>query len=72
MATISIPKTKIEKQGGIVILSVKEYQRLVKQSIPTRYLFGKEAKKLDTLVSKSLREHRQGKTRTIRSLADLG
>ena len=71
MATISIPKTKIEKQGGVVILPLKEYQKLVKQTTPMYYLRGAEAKKLDLLISQGLQEYRQGKTQTIQSLSDL-
>src|SRR3989344_5628799 len=69
MATISIPKTKIEKRGGVVILPLKEYQKLVKQTVPTYYLRGEEAKKLDLLISQGLQEYRQGKTQTIKSLS---
>ncbi len=72
MTSISIPKTKIERQGGVVILSVKEYQKLIKQAAPMYYLHGNEAKKLDSLVAGGLREHDRGRTKVIKSLSDLG
>ncbi|MBI1755295.1 hypothetical protein HYR65_03345 [Candidatus Azambacteria bacterium] len=71
MATISIQKSKIKKEGGVVVLSLKEYQKLYERAVPTYYLKGKAAKKLDELVEEGLREYRAGKTRAITSLADL-
>jgi len=71
MSTVTISKSKIEKQRGVVILSLKEYQKLLEQAVPTYYLKGKEAKKLDKLVKDGLKEYRVGKTRKINSLADL-
>ena len=69
--SIIIPKTKIQKNGGVVVLSLKEYQKLQEKAVPTYYLTGKEALKLDKEVERALGEHRAGKTRTIKSLADL-
>lgn len=71
MTTISISKIKIEKQKGIVILPLKEYQKLCQMAVPTYYLKGKEAEKLDKLVEEGLRDHALGKTRKIKSLRDL-
>lgn len=71
MNTITIPKKKIKKEGGVVILSLEEYKRLSEQAVPTYYLKGKAAEKLDKLVEQGLREYRAGKTKTIKSLADL-
>jgi len=71
MATITIPKTKIKKEGGIVILSLKEYQKLCQRAVPTFYLKGKKAEELDKLVEEGLRDHSLRKTRKIKSLADL-
>jgi len=70
MATITLSKTKVEKQKGLVVLSIKEYQRLLHAAVPTHYLTGKAAIKLDKLVEKSLREHREGKTYTGSSISD--
>ena len=71
MANITISKAKIEKEKGVVLLPLKEYERLLRSAVPTYYLKGKEAKKLDKLVEEGLREYRAGKTRKIKSLADL-
>lgn len=71
MATITLSKAKVQKQKGVVVLPVEEYNRLLAKAVPTVYLTGKAALKLDKLVEDGLREHRAGKTRTIRSLADL-
>lgn len=71
MATITVNKTKIEQEKGVVILPLKEYQRLIASSVPTYYLTGKAAKDLDKLVEDALKEHKAGKSRVIKSLADL-
>ena len=71
MANITVQKSKIEKQKGMVILPLKEYQKLVERIVPTYYLTGKAAKDLDKLVEEGLREYGAGKTRKIKSLADL-
>ncbi|MDP3645692.1 MAG: hypothetical protein Q8R25_01250 [bacterium] len=71
MVTIILSKESVQKQKGLVVLPIKEYQRLLEAAISTHYLSGKAAVRLDKLVEKSLREHREGKTRRIRSLADL-
>ncbi len=71
MAHVTIQKAKIEKEKGVVILPIKEYQKLVERAVPTYYLTGKEAEKIDKLVENGLKEYRAGKTRRIKSLADL-
>lgn len=70
MNGITIQKSKVEKQKGVVILSLKEYQKLLEQAVPTSYLTGKEAKKLDKLVEEGLREHHAGKTIKAKSLTE--
>jgi hypothetical protein len=70
MVTITIPKAKIKREGGIVILSLKEYQKLCQRAVPVFYLKGKEAKRLDRLVEDGLREYREGKTIKARSLKE--
>lgn len=62
MSTITISKEKIKKDAGVVVLPVKEYQRLLRASVPTYYLTGKAARDLDKRVEEGLREHREGKT----------
>lgn len=67
--TIKLPRTALK--GGVVVLSMKEYTELKMNSVPTYYLKGKKAEKLDKMVAESLRDHKAGKTTQIRNLADL-
>ena len=68
---ITVSKAEIKRKDGVVILPLKEYRRLLQHSVPEYYLTGKAARDLDKLVASGLREHQEGKTRKIRSLADL-
>ncbi len=43
-------------------MSIKEYQKLQEQAIPTYYLTGKDALKLDREVKQALKDYRDGKT----------
>ena len=70
MSTITLSQTKITKQKGVVVLPVKEYQRLLSAAVPTHYLTGKAASRLDKLVENGLREHREGKTINADSLGE--
>ena len=70
MATITIPKNLI-KNDDLVIVSRKEYESLKACMVPTFYLKGKEAEKLDKLVKEGLKEYQEGKCKTIKSLTDL-
>jgi hypothetical protein len=69
--TIEISPQLVERRGGVVVLSLREYERLLAMVVPTFYLKGKAATRLDQLVEGGLQEYRKGKTRAIRSLADL-
>lgn len=71
MNGVTIQKSKIQKEGGVVILSLKEYQKLQEQAVPTYYLTGKAAEQADKLVEEGLKAYREGKTKKLRSLADL-
>lgn len=71
MVTISLSRAAVQKQKGMVVLPIKEYQRLLAAAIPTYYLTGKAALKLDKLVDDGMRDYKAGKTRVLRSLADL-
>jgi len=71
MAQVTIQKARVEREKGVVILPIREYQKLLQKAVPTYYLTGKEAEKLDKLVNEGLKEYRAGKTRKIRSLSDL-
>lgn len=67
--TIKISKQSLKK--GVVLLPLQEYRELQSSGVPTYYLIGKKALALDRLVEKGLKEHREGKTKQIKSLADL-
>jgi len=69
--SITISRKTVQKKGGIVILPLREYRKLCERAVPTYYLKGKEAEELDKLVKEGLRDHNLGKTRKIKSLADL-
>jgi len=56
---------------GVVILPLKEYEKLRERAVPIYYLRGKEAEELDKLVEEGLRDHYAGKTKKIKSLSDL-
>ena len=71
MTTITLSNKSVQKQKGVVVLPIKEYERLVRASVPEYFLTGKAAKRLDKLVEEGLRDYRTGKTRRLRSLADL-
>ncbi len=68
MATIAVPKAKIEKEKGVVILPIKEYQELLERAVPEYYLTGKAAKDLDKLVEEGLRDYKAGRTKSFFSL----
>ena len=71
MTIITLSNKSVQKQKGVVVLPIKEYERLVRASVPEYFLTGKAAKRLDKLVEEGLRDYRTGKTRRLRSLADL-
>lgn len=70
MAIVTLSKAKVERQKGVVVLPLKEYQRLLAAAVPTYYLTGKAALHLDKLVERSLREYREGKTVSANSLTE--
>jgi hypothetical protein len=63
---ISISQRIVNKEGGVVILSLREYQKLCAKAAPTYYLEGKEAEEIDSLVKEGLSEYRKGKCKRIR------
>lgn len=70
MNTITVSKTKINKEKGVVILPLKEYQKLCERAVPTYYLTGKAAIKADKLVKDGLREYEKGNIIEASSLKD--
>jgi len=71
MSNITIQKSKIQEEKGVVVLPVEEYRKLLARAAPTFYLSGKEADKLDRLVESGFKELKAGKTKKIKTLADL-
>ena len=68
--TVTVQEEKIQKEQGVVILSLKEYHKLLERAVPKYYLTGKAARDLDKLVEESLKEHREGKTISAPSLTE--
>jgi hypothetical protein len=54
-----------------VLLDLEEYQKLQKRIVPVYHLKGKEAEELDKLVEEGLKEYKEGKCITLKSLSDL-
>ncbi len=71
MSTISLQKKYIDKSGGVVVLPLEEYERLLEHATPTFYLSGREAISLDAEVKRALQAHKSGKTKIIQSLANI-
>lgn len=71
MNTVTIPRKKIKEEGGVVVLSLKEYRRLSERAVPVYYLKGKAAEKSDKVVGNGLKDYREGRTKVLKSLADL-
>ncbi len=69
--SVSLSVKKVQRQGGVVVLPLAEHRRLLEWAVPTYYLTGKAAKRLDRRVAAALKEYRAGKTKKIRSLNDL-
>lgn len=68
---LTIKPNLIQKIGGMVILPLKEYEKLQKRAAEAFSLKGKKAKELDCLIRDGEIEYRTGKCKTIKSLADL-
>ncbi|OGY90913.1 MAG: hypothetical protein A3H70_01680 [Candidatus Komeilibacteria bacterium RIFCSPLOWO2_02_FULL_48_11] len=49
-------------EKGFVVLGLDEYESLKKSAVPTYYLTGKAAERLDCEVEQALQEDREGKT----------
>ena len=69
--TIAILKKSQIQNDDVVLIPRREYEMLKGNHIPTVFLKGKNARKLDRRVNASLREYRQGKTKILHSLRDL-
>ena len=69
--SITISPKLVRQRGGIVVLSLREYQKLLARTVPAQYLKGRSAAQLDRIVAGGLRDYRKGRTRVVSSLADL-
>jgi len=68
---VTIPREVIRKNGGVVVLPLKQYKDLQERAVPEYQLYGKEADGLDKLVEEGLRDYEARRCRKIKSLADL-
>jgi len=68
---ITLSKEIIHKKQGVVILSLREYEKLRESAMSTCYLEGRGAKELDKLIEQGIKECQKGKCKTIKSLEDL-
>ncbi len=70
MNTITISKSRIAREEGVVILPIKKYEELMANAVPTYYLAGKDAEHADKIVAEGMAEYKAGKTIKARSLKD--
>jgi hypothetical protein len=69
--TIAILKKVDISNDDMVVIPRQEYEELKASQIPTVFLKGRAAQRLDARVTRSLREYRQGKTKRLYSLRGL-
>lgn len=70
MATITLNVTKSALEEGLVVLGLKKYKKMEEKAVPTYYLTGRRAEKLDRLVEEGLKDHRAGRTIKASSLRE--
>ena len=70
MNIITIPR-KVAGKDDLVVISRREFEQMKSRMFPIVYLKGKSAARLDRRVEIAVRDYRQGKTKKIKSLADL-
>ncbi|PIP31694.1 hypothetical protein COX24_02200 [bacterium (Candidatus Gribaldobacteria) CG23_combo_of_CG06-09_8_20_14_all_37_87_8] len=68
---LTISPDLVQKIGGMVILPLKEYEKLRQKAAEVFSLKGKRAQELDLLVRDGETEYKAGRCKTIQSLADL-
>lgn len=64
--SITISRKNIQKKGGMVVLSLEEYEELRMTADPVFQLHGKAARDLDKLIKDGMRDYEMGKTRTFK------
>ena len=67
---VAVIEREMKKKGGVVVLSLEEYQKLREQAVPTYQLYGKEAEELDELVREGMREYEAGETVAASSITE--
>ena len=67
---VAVVEEEVKRKGGVVVLSLEEYQKLLVQAVPTYQLYGKEAKELDELVRDGMREYEAGETVEASSITE--
>lgn len=65
---IQISRQRVIQKRGVVILDLEEYEKLRQQAVPTYYLTGKAAERVDKVVEEGLRAYRRGETIEASSL----
>lgn len=66
----AVVEKEVQKKGGVVVLSLEEYRKLLEQAVPTYQLYRKEAKELDALVEEGMREYEAGETVEASSITE--
>jgi len=67
---VVVSKEEVQKKGGVVVLSLREYQKLLEQAVPIYQLYGKEAEELDELVREGMKEYEAGETVEASSITE--
>jgi len=70
MTTMTIPKS-IFQNDDLVIMPRRHYDLIMANMVPTYYLKGKAARRLDRRVAQAMKEYRTGKLRPIASLREI-
>lgn len=70
MNVITIPR-EVAGKDDLIILPRKEFEYMKSRMFPVVHLKGKSATRLDKRVENAIRDYREGRTKKIRSLADL-
>lgn len=60
--TIQISRQRVARNRGVVVLDLEEYEQLRAQAVPTYYLTGKSAERVDKVVQEGLRAYERGET----------
>ena len=68
---VVVSEKEVQKKGGVVVLSLEEYRKLLERAVPLYQLYDEEAEEIDNLFKEGMREYKAGKTTKIKSLSDL-